>query len=488
MTAKEFLEQCRENEIEFIDFRFTDIKGVWHHVTYDIDAIDEEVLENGLPFDGSSIPAWQPINESDMVLKPDFEIGTHFIDPFTADPTMVVFCDVYNTDGTPYEKCPRSIAKRTLQYMAEQGIGDVAYFGPENEFFVFENVVIRDEINSQCYEVDTAEGAWNDYVAEFGDELNIGHRPRTKGGYFPVPPVDSMMDLRAEMVKVLKEVGLQTFVVHHEVAQGQGEIGVKFGTLVEAADNVQKLKYVVKMVAHLNGKTATFMPKPLYGDNGNGMHTHQSIWKDGKNMFYDPNGYANLSKVALQYIAGVFENANAVAAFTNASMNSYKRLQPGFEAPNILAYSAKNRSASCRIPWGAGEKSVRTEFRFPDSTANPYLAFSVMLLAGLWGIKNNAEIYEAAREPLNEDLFELSLDEIKERGIRTLPATLREAIYAVEDELAKEDSFLKVTLKDGTRVFTDNFLKTYIDYKYETEIIPVEGRPHPYEFITSYSC
>jgi glutamine synthetase len=488
MTAGDFLRECRENGIEFIDFRFTDIKGTWHHVTYDIDAVTEEMLADGIPFDGSSIPAWQPINESDMLLKPDLEIGTHFEDPFTADPTMVVFCDVYNTDGTPYEKCPRSIAKRTLQYLNESGVGDVAYFGPENEFFVFEKVQIRDEKNAQCYEVDTIEGEWNDYIAEFGDELNIGHRPRTKGGYFPVPPVDSMMDLRAEMVKVLKQVGLETFVVHHEVAQGQGEIGVKYGTLVEAADNVQKLKYVIKMVAHLNGKTATFMPKPIYGDNGNGMHTHQSIWKDGKNLFFDANGPEKLSKTALQYIAGVFDNINAVAAFTNASTNSYKRLQPGFEAPNILAYSARNRSAACRIPYGSSEKSIRTEFRFPDSSSNPYLAFSVLLLAGLDGIQNQKEIYEAAREPMNEDLFELTLDEIKERGIRTLPPTLREALYGLEDAINRADSFLKVTLKDGSRVFSDNFLKTYLDYKYEVELIPVEGRPHPYEFITTYSC
>ena len=480
MSAEKFLKECKENEIEFIDFRFTDIKGVWHHVTYDMDAIDEDTFKNGVPFDGSSIPAWQPINDSDMILMPDIEIGTHFIDPFTADPTMVVFCDVLNTDYTPYHKCPRGIAKRTLKYLEESGIGDVAYFGPENEFFVFDNVVIKDEINSQAYEVDSSEGVWNDN-AEWGDELNIGHRPRTKGGYFPVAPIDSMVDLRAEMVQTLKEVGLETFVVHHEVAQAQGEIGVKFGTLVEAADNVQKLKYVIKMVAHLNGKTATFMPKPLYGDNGNGMHVHQSIWKNGKNLFYDANGYAGLSDVAKKYIAGVFAHADAVAAFTDASMNSYKRLQPGFEAPNILAYSAKNRSACCRIPFGAGEKAVRTEFRFPDSTANPYLAFSVMLLAGLDGIKNNLEIYEAAREPLDEDLFELSLDEIKQRGIKTLPATLREAIYAVEDELENENSFLKA-------VMSEEFIKTYIDYKYETEIIPVEGRPHPYEFITTYSC
>jgi glutamine synthetase len=480
MTATEFMNECKEKEIEFIDFRFTDIKGVSHHVSYDIDAIDEDTFKNGLPFDGSSIPAWKTINDSDMILMPDIEIGTHFEDPFTADPTMVVFCDVLNTDYTPYDKCPRGIAKNTLKYLAESGIGDVAYFGPENEFFVFDNVVIKDEINSQAYEVDTSEGVWNDY-ADFSDELNTAHRPRTKGGYFPVAPVDSMVDLRAEMVKTLKEVGLETFVVHHEVAQAQGEIGIKFGTLVEAADNVQKLKYVIKMVAHLNGKTATFMPKPLYGDNGNGMHVHQSVWKDGKNTFYDENGYAHLSDTAKKYIAGVFAHADAVAAFTDASMNSYKRLQPGFEAPNILAYSAKNRSACCRIPFGAGEKAVRTEFRFPDSTANPYLAFSVMLLAGLDGIKNNMEVYEAAREPLDEDLFELSLDEIKERGIKTLPATLREAVEAVEVELKDDNSFLKA-------VMSDEFIKTYIDYKFETEIIPIEGRPHPYEFITQYSC
>jgi glutamine synthetase len=473
MTAKEFLNECKEKEIEFVDFRFTDIKGVWHHVTYDIDSLDEEILTNGLPFDGSSIPAWQPINKSDMILKPDFEIGTHFVDPFTADPTMVVFCDVYNTDGTPYEKCPRSIAKRALEYMKEQNIADVAYFGPENEFFVFDNIVIRDEINSQCYEVDSSEGVWNDN-ANWGDELNIGHRPRTKGGYFPVPPVDSMMDLRAEMVKVLKEVGLKTYVVHHEVAQGQGEIGVRFGTLVEAADNVQKLKYVVKMVAHLNGKTATFMPKPLYGDNGNGMHTHISLWKDGKNLFYG-DGYANLSKLALNFIGGVLKHAQAVAAFTNASTNSYKRLIPGFEAPSILTYSSRNRSASCRIPWGAGEKSVRAEFRFPDSSSNPYLAFTALLLAGLDGIKNEIN----PGEPMEMDLFELTLDEIREKGIRQMPHTLREAVEAMLQD--KE-------LFEVGNVMTEEFIQTYQHYKFETEVWPWEGRPHPYEFITTFSC
>ena len=472
MHIKEFLHECREKEIEFIDFRFTDLKGVWHHVTYDIDGIDEDMLKNGLPFDGSSIPAWQPINDSDMVLKPDLEIGTHFEDPFTADPTMVVFCDVYNTDGTPYEKCPRSVAKKALEHLKESGIADIAYFGPENEFFVFENVIIRDQINSQCYQVDTAEGEWN-YDAEYEGDYNTGHRPGTKGGYFPVPPVDSMMDLRAEMVKVLKEVGLETYVIHHEVAQGQGEIGVKFGTLVEAADNVQKLKYVIKNVAHLNGKTATFMPKPLFGDNGNGMHVHQSLWKDGKNLFYDPNGYANLSETARHYIGGVFKHAAAVAALTNASTNSYKRLIPGFEAPSILTFSAKNRSASCRVPWGAGEKSTRIEMRFPDSSSNPYFAFSALMMAGLDGIKNG---YEPIG-PMDIDLFELTLDEIREKGIKQLPHTLREALEA----LIRDNEFLKP-------VFSDVLIDTYQHYKFETQVWPDEARPTAFEFKSTYSC
>ncbi|GAX87234.1 glutamine synthetase [Lebetimonas natsushimae] len=472
MKIAEFLKECRESEIEFIDFRFTDIKGTWHHVTYDIDSIDEDTFKNGLPFDGSSIPAWQPINESDMILMPDLEVGTHFIDPFTADPTMVVFCDVLNTDYTPYEKCPRSIAKQAQKHLEESGIADTAFFGAENEFFVFENVKIRDQINSQCYWVDTPEGEWNaDNIEDY--EYNTGHRPGTKGGYFPVPPVDSMMDLRAEMVKVLKEVGLETFVVHHEVAQGQGEIGVKFGTLVEAADNVQKLKYVVKMVAHLNGKTATFMPKPLYGDNGNGMHTHQSLWKDGKNLFYKKGEYGNLSDIARWYIGGIFHHAHAVAALTNASTNSYKRLIPGFEAPSILTFSSRNRSASCRIPFGSGEKSTRIEMRFPDSSANPYLAFAAMLMAGLDGIKNK---YEPVG-PMDIDLFELTLDEIREKGIKQLPHTLREALEA----LIADHEFLKP-------VFTEDFIQTYQHYKFETQVWPDEARPTAYEFKSTYSC
>ncbi|MDH5657492.1 MAG: type I glutamate--ammonia ligase, partial [Spirochaetia bacterium] len=466
--------ECKKNEVQFIDFRFTDIKGVWHHVTYSSEAASENLFKAGIPFDGSSIPAWQSINVSDMLLIPDAEAGSHFMDPFTARATMVVFCDVFDIyKNQAYEKCPRSIAKKALQHLQSTGIGDVAYFGPENEFFVFDHVTVNDSINTQSYIVDTIEGAWNTH-AEFGEGYNTGHRPGTKGGYFPVPPVDSMMDLRSEMVKTLNQIGLETFVVHHEVAQGQGEIGVKFGTLLQAADNVQKLKYVVKMVADIHGKTATFMPKPLFGDNGNGMHTHQSIWKDGKNTFFGDK-YHGLSETALHYIGGVLKHAQAIAAFTNASTNSYKRLLPGFEAPSILTYSAQNRSASCRIPYGAGEKAVRAEFRFPDSSANPYLAFSAMLMAGLDGVKNKID----PGQPMEIDLFELTLDEIRQKGIQQMPHTLREAV----ENLIANHSFLM----EGS-VMTEQFIETYQHYKFETEITPWEGRPHPYEFISTYSC
>jgi len=471
-SIKKFFECIKENEIEFVDFRFTDIKGVWHHVSYTADAIEENSFTDGLPFDGSSVPAWQPINKSDMILIPD--ANSFFIDPFTADPTVAIFCDVFDIyKGEAYEKCPRGIAKRALKYLGETGIGDTAYFGPENEFFVFDDVKVKDDINCQYYEVDTSEGGWNSH-REFGEDYNTGHRPGTKGGYFPVAPVDSMVDLRAEMVKVLREVGLEPNVVHHEVAQGQGEIGVKFGTLIEAADNVQKLKYVIKNIAHLNGKTATFMPKPLYGDNGNGMHTHISIWKDGKNTFAGDK-YQDLSDYAFQFIGGVLNHAKAVAAFTNSSTNSYKRLVPGFEAPSILTYSAQNRSASVRIPYVKGDNAKRVEFRFPDSSANPYLAFTSLLLAGLDGIETKAD----PGQPMEEDLFELTLDEIRERGIKQMPHTLREAVESLIADRA--------VFKKGD-VMTEDFIQTFQHYKYETEIWPWEARPHPFEFLSTYSC
>jgi glutamine synthetase len=435
-----------------------------------MNAVNAEILDNGMPFDGSSIDAWQPINKSDMILKPD--VPTAFLDPFTADVTIIVFCDVYDIyKGQMYEKCPRSIAKRALEHLNEAGHGDVAYFGPENEFFVFNDVKIKDNINESHYKVDSDEGEWaDDRDIEGG---NMGHRPRTKGGYFPVQPTDSMVDVRAEMMHVLEEVGLEVILGHHEVAQAQGEIGIKFGTLVEAADNVQKLKYVIKMVAHLNGKSATFMPKPLYGDNGNGMHVHQSIWKDGKNLFYKEGEYGNLSDTARWYVGGIFKHARAVAAFTNPSTNSYKRLIPGFEAPSILTYSSQNRSASCRVPYGAGEMATRIEMRFPDSTSCPYLGFTAMLLAGLDGIKNEIEPIG----PMDEDLFELSLDEIREKGIPQMPHTLRGSLEA----LIRDNDFLKP-------VMTQDFINTYQHYKFETQVWPDEARPTAFEFKSTYSC
>jgi len=470
-SVEEFYKFCEENEVEFVDFRFTDIRGSWHHISYRMSAVTEEMLNGGIPFDGSSIEAWQPINESDMLLQP--EVKTAFLDPFTADPTVCVICDVYDIyKNELYAKCPRSIAKKALEHMAESGIGDEVFFGPENEFFIFDDVQIWAGINRAGYKVETEEGEWNDsrYDREI---MNTGHRPRTKGGYFPVMPIDSMVDLRAEMMQVLEEVGIEVMLGHHEVAQGQGEIGIKYDTLVEAADNVQKYKYVVKMVAHLNGKTATFMPKPLFGDNGNGMHVHQSVWKDGKNLFYKEGAYANLSDTALHYLGGVFKHAHAVAAFTNPSTNSYKRLIPGFEAPSILTYSSQNRSAACRIPYGAGEMATRIETRFPDSSACPYLAFSVLLLAGLDGIKNKY----IPVGPMNEDLFELSLAEIRAKKIPQMPHTLREAL----EGLIEDNDFLKP-------VMTDEFIDTYQHYQFERQVWPDEGRPTAFEYHSTYSC
>ena len=469
-NIEEFFKFCSENEVKFVDFRFTDLKGMWHHVTYNIKAVNKDLLANGMPFDGSSIDAWQPNHKSDMILKPD--VPTAFLDPFTADSTIIVICDVYDIyENKMYEKCPRSIAKKAVEYLAEANIGDVAYFGPENEFFIFDDVKIIDSVNESYFKVDCEDGEWND--AKNYEGGNIGHRARLKGGYFPVAPIDNGVDIRAEMMQVLEQVGLEVTLGHHEVAQGQHEIGIVFGDLIEASDNVQKLKYVIKMVAHLNGKSATFMPKPLYGDNGSGMHVHQSIWKNGKNLFYKQGEYGNLSDIARWYIGGIFKHARALAAFTNPSTNSYKRLIPGFEAPSILTYSSQNRSASCRIPYGAGEKATRVEMRFPDSTACPYLAFSAMLMAGLDGIKNK---YEPIG-PMDDDLFELSLDEIRERDIPQMPHTLRGSL----ESLIRNNDFLRP-------VFTKKMIDTYQHYKFSTQVWPYEARPTPFEFKTMYSC
>ncbi|MDF1880622.1 glutamine synthetase beta-grasp domain-containing protein, partial [Sulfurimonas sp. MAG313] len=323
-TTEEFFKYCEENDVQFVDLRFTDIKGAWHHLSYRMSAVNDTNMTVGFPFDGSSIEAWQPINQSDMLLKADAQSA--FLDPFTADPTIIVFCDVYDIyKKQAYERCPRSIAKAALKHAEEIGIADAAYFGPENEFFIFDDVKFVDNINEAGYKIDTEEGEWNSGT-NYEDMYNTGHRPGTKGGYFPVAPTDSMVDMRAEMMQVLEQVGLEVILGHHEVAQGQGEIGIVFSDIITASDNVQKYKYVVKMIAHLNGKTATFMPKPLYGDNGNGMHVHQSLWKNGKNLFYNEGAYGNLSDMAINYAGGIFKHSHAVSAFTNASTNSYKRL------------------------------------------------------------------------------------------------------------------------------------------------------------------
>jgi len=343
-NTDEFYKYCEENEVEFVDFRFTDIKGTWHHISYRMSAVEPSMIDAGFPFDGSSIDNWQPIEKSDMLLKAD--IGTAFLDPFTADSTIIVICDVYDIyKNELYERCPRSIAKKTLKYMEESGVGDDAFFGPENEFFIFDDVRIWSGINQTGYRVDSDEGEWND-AADMGDYGNMAHRPGLKGGYFPVMPTDTMVDLRAEMMLLLEEVGLTVMLGHHEVAMAQGEIGIKYAGLIEAADNVQKYKYVVKMVAHLNGKTATFMPKPLYGDNGNGMHVHQSIWKNGKNLFYHEGQYANLSEMALQYLGGVFKHSAAVAAFTNPSVNSNKSISIGPIGTSLFLIPSRPASIS----------------------------------------------------------------------------------------------------------------------------------------------
>ncbi|MBK1992326.1 type I glutamate--ammonia ligase [Campylobacter sp. 2018MI35] len=470
-NIEEFFDFCKDNEVIFVDFRFSDLIGTWHHITYNFNSINKEIFKQGIPFDGSSILGWQPIEKSDMILMPDAQSA--FLDPFSTDQTIIVFCDVYDIyKEQMYEKCPRSIAKKAMNDLKNNDIADTAYFGPENEFFIFDNVKIIDTPNCSKYEVDTEEGEWNDNK-EFIDNYNTGHRPRNKGGYFPVAPIDSLVDIRSEITQTLEKIGIKTFVHHHEVAQGQAEIGVHYGTLVEAADNVQIYKYVVKMITHLNGKTATFMPKPLYGDNGSGMHVHMSLWKNGVNLFYDEKGYGKLSQTAIHYIGGILKNARSVAAFTNASSNSYKRIVPGFEAPCILTYSCQNRSASCRVPYGINKKNARVEIRFPDNTANPYLAFVSLLMAGLDGIKN--KIIPVG--PMDENLFKLTLDEIREKGIEQLPHTLRGSLEA----LIRNNTYLKP-------IMSDSFIQAYQHLKFKTQVWPVEARPTAYEFKTCYSC
>jgi glutamine synthetase len=467
-SAGDALNAIKESKAKFVDFRFTDTHGKEHHVSVPASTVDEDTFEEGKMFDGSSIAGWKGINESDMILMPD--PASLVIDPFMQDTTINLRCDIIEPATMQgYDLDPRSIAKRAEAYLKSTGVGDTAFFGPEPEFFVFDSVRWNNEMGDVSYHIDSVEAAWssgNDY-----EEGNTGHRPSVKGGYFPVPPVDSLHDVRSSMCLAMEDMGLGVEVHHHEVGTaGQGEIGVKFDTLVAKADQTQIYKYCIHNVAHAHGMTATFMPKPLVGDNGSGMHVHQSIFKDGNNTFAGDE-YGGLSETALFYIGGIFKHARALNAFTNASTNSYKRLVPGFEAPVMLAYSARNRSASCRIPYVGNPKARRVEVRFPDPTANPYLAFTALLLAGLDGIQNR--IHPGG--PMDKDLYDLPPEE--EREIPTVAHSLDQAL----DALDADREFLKVG-----GVMSDEMIDAYIALKME-HVQRLRMSTHPAEFDLYYS-
>ena len=467
MSAANVLEMIKKHDVQFVDFRFTDPRGKWQHTTYIADKVDAGSFEDGIMFDGSSISGWKAINESDMILMPD--TATAFLDPFTAQPTLVVFCDIIEpSSGQSYGRDPRSTAKKAEAYLKYTGIGDTAYFGPELEFFMFDSIRFDQGMFDSYVHIESEENPSNsgkDYA-----HGNLGHRPGIKGGYFPVAPVDSGVDIRGEMLTTLKDVGITPVLHHHEVAPSQHELGFDFSTLTYTADNVQKYKYVIHNVAHSYGKTVTFMPKPVPGDNGSGMHVHQSIWKGGKPLFAG-NGYADLSETCLYYIGGIIKHAKALNAITNASTNSYKRLVPGYEAPVLLAYSSRNRSASIRIPYVASPKAKRIETRFPDSTANPYLCFAALLMAGLDGIENKIHPGDA----MDKNLYDLPPEELKD--IPTVARSLREACESLDADRA--------FLKKGD-VFSDDQIDALIALKME-EIEKWEMAPHPVEFKLYYS-
>lgn len=466
-NTKKFFDLAKQHDVQFVDFRFTDPRGKTHHTSYYIKQVDESVLTEGVMFDGSSIAGFKSINESDMILKPD--LNTMFLDPFTAQPTIVIYCDILEpSTGGAYGRDPRSTAKKAEAYLGYTGIADTAYFGPELEFFVFDNVVYDVKMNGSVVDLDSEEGPYNS--AKRYEMGNTGHRPGVKGGYFPVQPIDSLNDLRAEMITTLEAAGLTPILHHHEVAPSQCELGIMFSTLLSTADNVQTYKYVVHNVAHSYGKTATFMPKPILGDNGSGMHSHQSLWKGGKPLFAG-SGYADLSETCMYYIGGIIKHAKAINAFSNASTNSYKRLIPGFEAPVLLAYSSRNRSASIRIPYVASPKGKRIEVRFPDGTSNPYYAFAAMLMAGLDGIENKIHPGDA----MDKNLYDLPPEELK--GVPTVCGSLREALTALDQDRA--------FLKKGD-VFSDDQIDAYIELKME-EVYRMEHTPHPVEYQMYYS-
>ncbi len=457
----------KEHNVQMLDLRFTDIPGLWHHVSYPIGQLSESSFEEGFGMDGSSIRGWAAIHESDMLLIPD--AGTYILDPFCEAPTLVMVCDVIDpVTKQRYDRDPRYIAKKAEMYLVSTGMADTAFFGAEAEFFIFDNVRFDQNEHEGYYFIDAEEGRWNSGRVE----NNLGYRPRYKEGYFPVPPTDHYQDLRTEMALTMQSCGLVVECHHHEVATGgQTEIDLKFDSLIKSADGMMLYKYIAKNVANQYGKTVTFMPKPLFQDNGSGMHTHQSLWKDGKPLFAG-DGYAGMSQLALWYIGGLIKHGPALSAIIAPTTNSYKRLVPGFEAPVNLAYSRRNRSAACRIPmYSASPKAKRVEFRPPDPSCNPYLAFSAMLMAGLDGIENKID----PGQPLDKDIYDLGPEELAK--VPSMPGSLESAL----DELARDYQFL---LKGD--VFTEEMLNTYIDYKREKEVNAIRLRPHPYEFQMYY--
>jgi len=467
-TPKNVMKMIKDNDVKYVDFRFTDPRGKWQHVTTDITTVDEDTFAEGIMFDGSSIAGWKAIHESDMQLMPDPESAC--IDPFFAETTLVLVCDTLEPlTGEPYTRDPRSICKKAAGLVKSMGIGDTVFFGPEAEFFIFDDVKYACTPYHVAYRVDSVEFPTNSDTEYEGG--NLGHHIGFKKGYFPVPPLDTAQDMRSEMLAAMAKMGVGVEKHHHEVGSAQHELGMKFAPMVRMADQMQIYKYCIQQVAQVYGKTATFMPKPIYGDNGSGMHCHQSIWKGDKPLFAG-NKYADLSETALQYIAGILKHARTINAFTNPSTNSYKRLVPGFEAPVLLAYSVRNRSASCRIPLASSPKGKRVEVRYPDPLCNPYLGFAAMLMAGLDGIKNKLN----PGEPTDKDLYDLPPKELKK--IPTVCGSLREALGYLE----KDREFLK-----AGGVFDDDFLDSYIELKM-SEIIRFEHTPHPVEFEMYYSA
>ncbi|MBB3695295.1 type I glutamate--ammonia ligase [Sphingomonas sp. BK580] len=467
-TAADVLQKIKDEEIEWVDLRFTDPKGKWQHLTMVASVMGEDEWTDGLMFDGSSIAGWKAINESDMILKPDLDAV--YTDPFSATPMLIVFCDIVEpSTGEGYSRDPRTTAKRAEAYVATTGIGDTVYVGPEAEFFMFDDVRFETSYNTSYFKIDDIELPTNTGREYEGG--NLAHRPRAKGGYFPVAPVDSAVDIRGEMVSTMIEMGLPCDKHHHEVAAAQHELGLTFGTLTTTADRMQIYKYVVHQVAHAYGKSATFMPKPIKEDNGSGMHTHFSIW-NGKEPLFAGNGYAGLSDTCLYFIGGIIKHAKAINAFTNPTTNSYKRLVPGYEAPVLLAYSARNRSASCRIPYGTGPKSKRVEVRFPDAMANPYLAYAALLMAGLDGIQNKIHPGEA----MDKNLYDLPPAELAQ--VPTVCASLREAL----DSLMADHDFL---LKGD--VFTKDQIEAYVELQWQ-DVARWEMTPSPVEYDMYYSA